>query len=203
MIICSLSFSSKLVFHLSFGANQVAIRAEINSTRKSSNTNLERTREATLIFDDETIVMLNSNKLILNSGILQDLQILIVDNDRDNRDLYAFLLESCGARVITAGSVKDGLASPNKLMPRILICEMRVLSESAYPLIRRVRHLALKSSSTILILITSTCPIAELTQQWKLNTGAYLLKPVNLEGFIDEVWNLTQGSRIPEASWLN
>jgi CheY-like chemotaxis protein len=147
--------------------------------------------------------MLNSNKLILNPKTLKDLQILVVDNDRDNRDFYAFLLESYGAQVTTTASIKGGLALLNKLMPSILICEMRFLGENVYPLIRRVRYLALKSGSTIPILITSTCSIAEFTQQWRLKTEAYLLKPVNLENFIDEVWKLTQGSRSLQVGRLS
>lgn len=139
----------------------------------------------------------------LNSEVLKDVQILIVDNDRDNRDFYAFLLESYGARVITTDSVKSGLASLNKLMPRILICEIRFLGESVYPLIRRARYLALKSGSTIPILITSTYSIADFTQRWRLKPEGYLLKPVNMEDFTDEVWKLTQASRIPEFGWLN
>ncbi|BAU15344.1 similar to two-component response regulator [Leptolyngbya sp. NIES-3755] len=146
--------------------------------------------------------MLNSNKL-LNPEILKNVQILIVENDRDNRDLYAFVLESCGARVTTTSSVKDGLASLNRLMPGVLICEMRFLGEGVYPLIRRAKYLALKHGSIIPILITSTCSIAEFTQQSKFNTEAYLLKPVNLNSFVDKVWNLTQRSRVPEVGWLN
>ncbi|MBD1823023.1 response regulator [Cyanobacteria bacterium FACHB-DQ100] len=146
--------------------------------------------------------MLNSNKL-LNPEILKNVPILIVDNDRDSRDLYAFVLDGCGARVTTASSVEDGLASINKLMPRVLICETRFPGESVYPLIHRVKYLALKHGSSIPILITSTFSIAEFTQQPRFKTEAYLLKPVKLDDLVDEVWNLTQGSRLPEISWLN
>ncbi|MEP0920105.1 response regulator [Leptolyngbya sp. DQ-M1] len=146
--------------------------------------------------------MLNSNKL-LNPEILKNVPILIVDNDRDNRDFYAFLLESYGARVATTGSVEGGLALLNKSLPRILICEMRFPGESVYPLIRRAKYLALKSGSTTSVLITSTCPIAEFTHQPGFKAEAYLLKPVKLDDFVNEVWNLTQGSRISEVSWLS
>lgn len=142
--------------------------------------------------------MSNSNKL-LNAETLKNVQILIVDNDQDSRDLYACVLESCGAEVTTTSSVKDGLALLKGLTPRVLICEMRFLGESVYPLIRRIKHLALKRHSIIPILMISTCSIAEFTQQSKFNTESYLLKPVNLENFVDEIWNLTQGSRLSKV----
>jgi DNA-binding NtrC family response regulator len=142
--------------------------------------------------------MLNSNKL-LNPEILKNVPILIVDNDRDSTDLYAHVLGGCEARVTTASSVEDGLASLNRLMPSVLICEMRFLGESVYPLIRRTQYLALKRGSSIPILITSTCSVAEFTQQSKIKTESYLCKPVKLDDFVNEVWNLTQGSRISEG----
>ncbi len=147
-------------------------------------------------------MMLNSNEL-LNSEILKNVLILIVDNDRDSRELYAFVLGSCGAQVTTTSSVEDGLASINRLMPRVLICETRFPGESVYPLIQRVKYLALKRSSNTSILITSTCSIAEFTQQPRFKTEAYLLKPVKLNNLVNEVWNLTQGSRLPEINRLN
>lgn len=146
--------------------------------------------------------MSNLNKL-LNPAILKNVQVLIVDNDQDSRDLYAFVLESCGAQVTITSSVTDGLASLNRSMPRVLICEVRFLGEGVYPLIHRVKYLGLKHGIIIPILITSTYPIAEFAQQSKFNTEAYLLKPVNLENFVDKVWNLTQDLGISEDGWLN
>lgn len=143
----------------------------------------------------KSIDMLNLNKP-LNPKPLNDVQILIVDNDRDNRELYAFVLEGCGAGVITAGSVQDGLALLNGWIPKVLICEMRFLGESVYPLICRIRYLARKHSRMIPILIISTCSRTEFTQHWRLKTEAYLLKPVSLDDFVDEVWNLTQETEI-------
>jgi CheY-like chemotaxis protein len=137
--------------------------------------------------------MVTSNKRLLQPEILKDVQILVVDNDRDTRELYAFVLESCGARVATTGSIKNALDLLSGSIPAILICEARFLGEQVHPLIEQIRSLALKSGRTIPILVASTCSLAEFTQQWKLKTEAYLLKPFDLEDFVDKVWNLTTG----------
>lgn len=133
-----------------------------------------------------------SDKLYLNHESLKNVQILIVDSDRDSRELYTFVLESYGAQVTTTNSVRDGLALLNEIMPRILICETRFPGESIHPLLQRIKYLALTFGKTIPILITATSSLADFTQQWQLKPEAHLLKPFQMGNFVDEVRNLTQ-----------
>lgn len=140
--------------------------------------------------------MLKTNKLLLNSELLKDVQILVVENDFDNRDLYAVLLESYGANVTALGSIKEALACLNGYIPTILICEIRFLGESVYPLIQQVRSLASSISKAIPILVTSTCPPMSLAQQLQVPVEAYLLKPFDLDHFVEQVWNLTHLSEV-------
>lgn len=133
-----------------------------------------------------------SDKLHLNPESLRDVQILIVDSDRDSRELYAFVLEGYGAQVTTTNSVRSGLDLLNKIMPRILICETRFPGESIHPLLRRIQYLALRYGKTIPILVTATSSLADFTQEWQLQPEAHLLKPFHLSNFVDEVCHLTQ-----------
>jgi CheY-like chemotaxis protein len=133
-----------------------------------------------------------TNELLPNSEFLKELQILVVDNDRDSRELYTVLLESYGAKVITISSIKDALDLLKWCIPAILICEIRFLGESVYPLIQQVRYLAFTSGRTIPILATSTCSLTSLTQQFQVKVEAYLLKPFDLDYFVAQVWKLTQ-----------
>lgn len=135
-----------------------------------------------------------SDKLLLNPEMLRDIQILIVDNDRDSRDLYAFVLKSYGAQVTTTDSVEDGLIILNALIPRILICETRFLGESIHPLLQQIRYLAIRCGKTIPILLTSTGSLAEFIQQWQWQPQAHLRKPFSLDKLVDEVKNLTEES---------
>jgi CheY-like chemotaxis protein len=128
--------------------------------------------------------------------MLEDTQILVVDNDRDSRDLYAFSLENHGAKVATTGSIQDALNFLDWYIPTVLICEMRFLGESVYPLIQRVRSLAFSSGRPIPILVTSTCPPISLAQQLTVKVEAYLLKPIDINSFVDQVWSLTLVSSI-------
>jgi len=135
-------------------------------------------------------------EILPNPGILRDVQILVVDGDRDNRDLYAFLLESYGAKVTTIASIKDALDWLYGHIPNLLICEIRFPSESVDPLIQRVRDLALHRGKPIPIVVTSTCPLMQLAQQLTVTVEAYLLKPIDLNHFVSKVWSLIYMSSI-------
>jgi CheY-like chemotaxis protein len=136
--------------------------------------------------------MLIINEFILNPKMLEDAQILVVDNDRDSRDLYAFLLEDHGAKVTASESIQNALDFLDGYIPNLLICEMRFLGESVLPLIQRVKSLAHSSGRSIPILVTSSCSPISLTQQLAVKVEAYLLKPIDIDGFIDQVWDLTR-----------
>lgn len=138
--------------------------------------------------------MLFKTELPLNPKIFEDVHILVVDDDRDTRDLYTFLLEEQGAKVTASESVQEALDFLDGSIPNLLICEMRFLGESVLPLIQRVRSLASSSGRLISILVTSTCSPISFTQQLTVKVEAYLLKPLNIDDFIDQVWNLTLAS---------
>ena len=140
--------------------------------------------------------MLITNKLLLNEEILQNRQILVVDNNRDSRDLYAFLLENYGANVTKIGSIEGALNFLNGCIPSILICEMRFMGESVEPLIQQVRSLELSSGRKIPILVISTCPLTILVQQLTAKIEAYLIKPIDIDRLVDEVFNLIFASSI-------
>jgi response regulator RpfG family c-di-GMP phosphodiesterase len=136
--------------------------------------------------------MLNINGLPPDLEILKDVQILVVDNHCDSRDLDAYLLESYGANVATIGSIKGALDLLDGFAPDILICEMRFYDESVDSLIERVKHLALIAERTIPILVTSTYPATSFAQHLTAKVEAYLIKPIDLDDLVDEVRNLVR-----------
>jgi CheY-like chemotaxis protein len=133
--------------------------------------------------------MASINSLSSRVKVLTGMQVLVVENDRDSRDLYAVLLTIYGAKVTTIGSVKDALDLLDRLIPDLVICEIRFLGESVYPLIQRVRELK-SSRGRVPILVTPTCSPASLAQQLTLKVEAYLRKPIDIDQLVYEVWNL-------------
>ncbi|MBW4520105.1 MAG: response regulator [Scytolyngbya sp. HA4215-MV1] len=141
-------------------------------------------------------------EILTSPGILQDVQILVADNDRDSGDLYAVLFASYGAKVTTTSSIKDALDLLNQFIPDILICELRFLGESVHSLIQQARYLSRHSGKPIPILVTSTCSSEILAQQLTEKVEAYLLKPLDLDRFVSEVCNLTHPSMVSPSQNL-
>jgi response regulator RpfG family c-di-GMP phosphodiesterase len=134
--------------------------------------------------------MLTTTEFLLNPRMLEEVQILLVDNDLDTKDLYTLLLENQGAKVTASKSIQDALNVLDGYIPNLLICEMTYLGESVLPLIQRVRSLAFGSGRSIPILSISTCDPINLPPQLTVKVEAYLLKPIDIEDFLNQVRNL-------------
>lgn len=134
--------------------------------------------------------MSNINQSLPNPDILRDIQILVVDNDADTRYLCSVLFESYGATVKTLELVTDALALLDCFTPDILVCETRFINEDAWPLIQRVKAMALDLRRVIPILVASAYPSAKFEQVLTPNIEAHLLKPIDIDCLVDEVWNL-------------
>ena len=117
------------------------------------------------------------------------MDILIVDNDRDSTDLYALVLTSCGAEVTTANSIKEALEILSSFMFDLLICEIRFLGESVYPLLQKVKFMTQISSKTTQILVISTCHPLKLAENLTVKVEGYLLKPISIDQLVTVVWD--------------
>ncbi|MEH1930277.1 response regulator [Nostoc sp.] len=132
------------------------------------------------------------NDFCLTVGILKGVQVLVVDNDRDSRDLYAFLLKDLGANVITAGSVKEALEILSSFTPNILVCEIRFLGESIYTLLNTLSAIEADNGNHIPIIVTSTSTTGTHDQIPDVEFEEYLLKPLDLDKFVSIIRNQVQ-----------
>jgi CheY-like chemotaxis protein len=130
-----------------------------------------------------------------NPGILKDIQILVVDNDPDNRYLHKILFETYGAQVTSLESIADSMTVLEYLVPDILICELRFLNEDVSLLIQKIKALALGCDRTIPILAVSAYCSAGFAQDLLAMVEDYLLKPIDIDHLVDEVWNLVHLSK--------
>lgn len=140
-------------------------------------------------------------------GILKDVQIIIVDNDFDSRYLYTILLEELGADVKTTGSIEQALDFLDQIVPDILISEIKFRGENVEPLMQRLKYLAIANSRQIPIMVTSTCSKRSLDQYLKIGIEAYLLKPIDIDDFVFNIWSLVLLTKIYHPSsieeWRN
>ncbi|MEH2354172.1 response regulator [Nostoc sp.] len=132
------------------------------------------------------------NDFCLAVGILKGVQVLVVDNDRDSRELYAFLLEDLSANVITAGSVKEALETLSWFTPNIIVSEIRFLGESIYTLLNTLDAIEADNDKHIPIIVTSTSTTGTCDQIPDVEFEEYLLKPFDLNEFVSMIVNQVQ-----------
>lgn len=138
------------------------------------------------------LVMNFINGFCLTNGLLKGVKVLVVDNDRDSRDLYAFLLKHLSASVITAGSVKQALEILSWFTPNIIVSEIRFLGESIYTLLNTLSAMEADNGNHIPIIVTSTSTTGTHEQIPDVEFEEYLLKPFDLDKFVSMIINQVQ-----------
>jgi PAS domain S-box-containing protein len=73
---------------------------------------------------------------------LAGVRVLVVDDERDARELVHAVLTRCGAEVTTAASAAEAIASLQRASHDVLLSDISMPEEDGYQLIRRVRALA-------------------------------------------------------------
>jgi PAS domain S-box-containing protein len=68
-------------------------------------------------------------------------KVLAVDDSKDTRELITVVLETCGAHVTTASSVREALDVFAGWRPEVLLCDIGMPEEDGYALIRTIREL--------------------------------------------------------------
>jgi PAS domain S-box-containing protein len=73
---------------------------------------------------------------------LQGLRVLVVDDESDARMLIATILEDCGSKVTTAGSVHEALELFLREPPDVVLSDIGMPGEDGFALIRKIRALS-------------------------------------------------------------
>ncbi|WP_293352123.1 MULTISPECIES: chemotaxis protein CheB [unclassified Microcoleus] len=119
----------------------------------------------------------NSSKDAVPS--LEGLQILSVDDDVDTRELLQFVLEDCGAQVLTVGSVKEAIAALTKNLYDVLISDIGMPEEDGYSLMQQVRSLDAEAGGNIpAIALTAYASDGERQKAIDAGFNKHIAKPV-------------------------
>jgi PAS domain S-box-containing protein len=79
-----------------------------------------------------------------DSNRLSGLQVLLVDDELDVRELLTTVIEGSGAKVIAVASVQEAMAALDRMQPDILVSDIGMPVEDGYTLIQKVRNRELK-----------------------------------------------------------
>lgn len=109
---------------------------------------------------------------------LSQVDILVVDDDPDTRDLLRFMLEDEGAIVTVAPNAKAALLILEERFPTLLVSDVAMPEMDGFELIGRVRELP---KGEALPAIALTAYARDEDRQQALNSGFndYLTKPID------------------------
>jgi PAS domain S-box-containing protein len=111
---------------------------------------------------------------------LDDVRILIVDDEPDARVLLTAIIERCGAKVMSAASVRDALAALASFKPHILVSDIGMPAEDGYALIRKVRALSPEAGGKIpAIALTAYAREEDRMRALLAGFQVHVAKPVN------------------------
>jgi PAS domain S-box-containing protein len=107
--------------------------------------------------------------------------ILVVDDDRDTRELYGLVFKIAGQRILEAGSVGEGFRQATVNRPDVIITDWRLGDGDGFDLCRRLRaHGATRRVPIVAITGVSLFP-DQLASAYALGVHAILTKPVDVE----------------------
>ncbi|MCG6138280.1 MAG: ATP-binding protein [Nostoc sp. LLA-1] len=122
---------------------------------------------------------------------LQGVQVLVVDDDTDTRELIVFLLEQAEASVISAISASAALAALTQSLPHILVSDIGMPEMDGYMLIRQVRALPPEQGGQIPA-IALTAYAGDFNEKQALAAGfqRHVAKPVEPNELINAIVTL-------------
>lgn len=110
---------------------------------------------------------------------LHELDVLVVDDERDTRDFLRTALERCGARVRLAASAREALLLFAERPPQLLVSDIGMPEEDGYSLIQKVRRLAPEAGGEIpAVAITAYARSEDRTRALRSGFNNHVPKPV-------------------------
>jgi PAS domain S-box-containing protein len=132
------------------------------------------------------------------TGSLEHLDILIVDDDGDVRDLMGLLLEARSARVRAASSTVEALDLIAERRPDVLLADVGMPEGGGYSLIRKLRALEGQQNRSRLPAIAVTAYATSTDRERALAEGydGHVAKPVDPAALIRAIARVTKPQEV-------
>lgn len=109
----------------------------------------------------------------------RDLRFLIIDDYADTRELFAYLFEDLGARVMAVGTMEEAIDRWPTIRPDIILCEPLLKEENGYQLLGRIQELP-GGDEVIAIAISVAARNIDRDRALAAGFNAHLAKPVDV-----------------------
>ncbi|MGF1934182.1 MAG: ATP-binding protein [Nostoc sp. ChiQUE02] len=131
-----------------------------------------------------------------NLSVLNGLQVLVVDDNADTRELITFILQQSGAQVTSVSSVGEALEALARLEPNVLVSDIGMPDEDGYSLIRKVRiSEAARGKKIPAVALTAFARDEECKLALEAGFHIHLSKPIEPDKLVTVVANLVKGSK--------
>ena len=114
--------------------------------------------------------------------LIKGLNIIVVDDILDSRELVEMYLKLCSAKVVTAERAKDALRLVENFRPDVIVSDIYMPEENGYWLIDRINSINQKSRNRIkTIALTVAARDKDRNKLIEAGFDGYLAKPFILE----------------------
>ena len=121
-------------------------------------------------------------------GRLRDLRILVVDDDRDTREMLRFILQQEAGEVVAVSSVPEALASYKNTRPHVVVTDIGMPEYNGYALITLIReHDQETGRSTPVIALTAYTSPADEQTAMAAGFHKYMSKPFDPGELIESI----------------
>jgi CheY-like chemotaxis protein/nitrogen-specific signal transduction histidine kinase len=139
---------------------------------------------------EETRALLHTEGVNLT---LQGVRILVVDDEKDSRELIREVLTDCEAEVIAASNAGEGLEMLKTCSPDVMISDISMPGKDGYQLIREIRQLPAASGGKIpAIALTAFASSEDRTKAMIAGFQMHLAKPVEPHELVATIAAFTQ-----------
>lgn len=112
--------------------------------------------------------------------------ILLIEDNEQNRYLLTFLLEKNGDRVTSAPDGPRGIELARTIRPDLILLDIQLPTMDGYSVARALRsHEALREVP--IVAVTSYAMVGDREKALQAGCTGYIEKPINPDTFIDEI----------------
>jgi PAS domain S-box-containing protein len=123
---------------------------------------------------------------------LGGVNVLIVDDDRDTRQMLNAVLSQCDANVVTVASADEALREIERLKPDVLVSDLGMPEQDGYELIKKIREIEsqMEAKAIPALALTAYAKAEDRVRALADGYQVHLSKPVEPAEFVLVVANL-------------
>jgi signal transduction histidine kinase/ActR/RegA family two-component response regulator len=161
---------------------------------------------ATFTIDLPTVAAQEIDANIVGEGLqshamtsLDRVRVLLIDDDKDARELSLAVLEQCGARVKAVSSSAEAIASlldtPRALMPHVIVSDLGMPAADGYQLIRQIRAIDNELGRIPAVAVTGYATADDVQRALTAGFQLHISKPMDPAAFVAAVADLARVDR--------